>query len=99
MKRSKKAWKEYFDDESNWEEVKSLHEYGMRIVRLKDTKIFALERWNVPFPYLIQAGFKSSWVRVDCFVCHQDEDGVHPEQMNKTNVIETLWLEQEGSNA
>lgn len=99
-KLSKKAWKEYFDDEWNWLVVKEMPDYGMRITRLDNTEVYALEKWNFPAPYLMDVGFKPSWVRIDCFVIHEDGYGnVCPEQMNKTNVIDMLWSNQGAGNA
>jgi len=96
-KLSKKAWKEYFDDEWNWLVDREIPEHGLRITHLTNTEVYALERWHVPFDFVREMGVKPSWIRQFCYVRQYDENGnCYINQMNKTGIIEMLWLEQEG---
>ena len=96
-KLSKKAWKEYIDDESNWEPRTWIPEGGLRISVLKETDIRALEEWHEPNEWVREMGVKPSWRKLSMYVVHENEDGQrYREQLTKTEAIEKLWKAQEG---
>ena len=98
-KLSKKAWKEYVEEPSNWEVHTSVPEFGYRISRLKETDLFALEEWHEPIEYARKMGVKPSWRVKQLFYVRENDDGQrYPESTNKTNAIEELWSKQEGKS-
>ena len=96
-KLSKKKWKEYFEEPSNWEPHTWVPEFGFRITRLKETDLYALEEWHEPNEWVRKMGVKPNWrVRELFYVRENDEGQRYPEDTNKTNAIEELWSKQEG---
>ena len=93
MKKTKKAWKEYFEDDSNWKVCTRLSEYGMQITRLIGTEVFALEVWDVPAEWLKkQFGYKASWSERFYFTLKEDENiNMYMDELNKTNLLEALY--------
>lgn len=93
MKRTKKAWKEYFEDDSNWKVCTRLSEYGTQITRLVGTEVFALEVWYVPDDWLReQFGHIPHWMTRFYFTLKEDESmNMYMDEMNKTNLLEALY--------
>ena len=99
-KLSKKAWKEYFEEHSNWSVQQAITEYGLRITQLENTDVYALEVYNVPPKYMQEMGLKPRWLPLRTFILHEDEQGnPYMEEMRKTDAVEMLWKAQEGLNA
>ena len=96
-KLSKKAWKEYVEEPSNWTVEQTMQRYGLRVSRLNETDLYALENWNVPKKYMREMGLKSKWRLVFYFIVHADDEGnIYMEEMMKTASIDYLWSKQEG---
>ena len=99
-KLSKKAWKEYFEDDLNWSVEQTMQRYGIRVSNLNGTDLYMLESWNVPKKYMREMGLKSKWRSIFYFIVHEDEEGnIYMEEMMKTASIDYLWKAQEGLNA
>ncbi len=98
-KLSKKKWKEYFEEHSNWSVKQTISEYGLRITQLENTDVYALEVYDVPPQYMQEMGLKPSWLPLRTFTLHEDEDGnPYMEEMMKTASIDYLWSKQEGKS-
>ena len=96
-KLSKKKWKEYFEEPSNWEPRTYVPEFGFRITRLKETDLYALEEWFVPDKRMRGLGVKPYWRVRELFTRHEiNGNRGYPESTTKTNAIEELWSKQEG---
>ena len=96
-KLSKKAWKEYFEDRSNWITYIYNPYFGFQITRLKETDLWALEEWFVPDERMRGLGVKPCWRVRELFTRHEiNENRGYPESTTKTNAIEELWSKQEG---
>ncbi len=96
-KLSKKAWKEYFEEHDNWSVQQTISEYGLRVTRLENTDVYALEVYNVPPKYMQEMGLKPRWLPLRTFILHADEQGnPYMEEMRKTDAVEMLWSKQEG---
>ncbi len=93
LKKTKKAWKEYFEDDSNWKVCTRLSDYGMQITRLIGTEVFALERWHVPDKWIQeQFGTQASWSERFYFTLKEDESmNIYMDELNKTNLLEALY--------
>ena len=99
-KLSKKAWKEYFENDLNWSVEQTMQRYGIRVSNLNGTDLYALESWNVPKKYMREMGLKSKWRSILYFIVHEDEEGnIYMEEMMKTASIDYPWKAQEGLNA
>ena len=99
-KLSKKAWKEYFENDLNWSVEQTMQRYGIRVSNLNGTDLYVLENWNVPKKYMREMGLKSKWRSIFYFIVHEDEEGnIYMEEMMKTASIDYLWKAQEGLNA
>ena len=91
MKKTKKAWKEYFEDDSNWKVCTRLSEYGMQITRLVGTEVFALERWfgtraHQHYPMI------GHWSRMDYFTLDEDDEmSMEQRSVTKTAILEELY--------
>lgn len=92
-KNTKKAWKEYFEEDSNWKVCTRLSEYGMQITRLVGTEVFALERWHVPADWLRERhGKVSYWDNRFYFVLKEDENmDLYPNELTKTSLLDELY--------
>ncbi len=96
-KLSKKAWKEYVEEPSNWEPRTWIPEDGLRISLLKETDIRVLEEWFEPDKWVKEMGVKAHWRKLSMYIVHETDAGDRYRQtLSKTEAIEMLWKAQEG---
>lgn len=90
-KLSKKAWKEYFEEPSNWKVCTRLSDYGMQITRLVGTEVFALERWFGTRAYQTYP-IDGHWTQVDYFTLREDDEmKIEQNSITKTSALERLY--------
>ena len=93
-KLSKKAWKEYFEDRSNWKVCTRLSDYGMQITRLVGTEVFALERWFSTRAYQAYP-IDGHWTQGDYFTLREDDEmKIEQNSITKTSALERLYRGQ-----
>ena len=90
-KLSKKKWKEYFEEPSNWKVCTRLSHYGMQITRLAGTEVFALERWFGTRAYQAYP-IDGHWTQVDYFTLREDDEmKIEQNSITKTSALERLY--------